>query len=697
MAVIQSHLVTHQRKISPAYVALVGTPGVGKTSLAKQFFHLEKQNCYYKYLFLIPADNRAKIYRAFTEIYQSLGLGATGAANTELVNELVLEHLAQIRKRWLIIYDNADESGLIQDYLPLEGDGSIIIVSRNKNIAEGLPKGTKTIHIKGLCDTEAQNLLLSRLNGGVHSERERELSRRIAQRFQCWPLALRQLSAFLEESETSMETMWSLLCQQTNIEGDIYSYKDSTSSYEFTLQASWSQILSTLQVPTIKLLNMLSLVDPDNIPSEIFSQGDSTGPPFPFTQFEYLSARAPLLKYDIVTKMEDGILSVHRLVQNTRLRMLHDDDRNEAFNAMLLILSHHFPKQALGDHMHALWGKCEVFLGSVLAFDTAVNQWQPRLDDPSSFLNLICDCTWYLWEIGQYEEALPRLASSEAFCASTIGLGSLEAARIYVNQGSVYSSLNRYGEAGPLFQKALDIRRVLLPQDHQLVVNSYMQVGNYLTWQGQCDDAVAAHEHVVRMRETYTTLSPGIAIISYLNLSRALLMAKRLAEATKAVDKAESWEEKLPNDTEKTYYGAHRLYIIGNIHLAGRKVVEALEAHQMAYQKRLESQATAYLIATSKHKIGIILAELGRIEEAIEFISDEITLLGSLPGNSKCKLTRLSRSEMKLANILLRSGLESASLDHRERAFKYYEEAFGVIIGDQLDLDFDTLVPPIDR
>lgn len=119
-----------------------------------------------------------------------------------------------------------------------------------------------------------------------------------------------------------------------------------------------------------------------------------------------------------------------------------------------------------------------------------------------------------------------------------------------MNKGSVFSSLNRYDEAGELFQKGLEIREQALPGDHQLLINSYMQVGNYYTWQERIDHAISTHQLVISMREKSTFTTPGMMIVSCLNLSRSLLMGNFLDEAERILDKASIWETRLPNARE---------------------------------------------------------------------------------------------------------------------------------------------------
>lgn len=273
--------------------------------------------------------------------------------------------------------------------------------------------------------------------------------------------------------------------------------------------------------------------------------------------------------------LNDSTMTVHRVVQSTRFKIMSVEERQETFDVALSILAARFPQQVLGNHMHNLWDDCEVFLPHVLAFDNAVKQWRPMLDDPSVYINMMCDCTWYaltshkgcslcrgadqwivryLWEIGQYDEALKRLEWVEVFCTETIGLSTLEAARIYVNRGSVYSTLNRYEDAGGLFQQGLNIRKELLPDDNQLVANSYMQVGNYYTSQERVDDAIDAHRHVIEVREKSPLTPIGMMVISYFNLCRTLLLGNRFDEADEYLRKAEQWEKRMPVGREALMY-----------------------------------------------------------------------------------------------------------------------------------------------
>lgn len=153
-----------------------------------------------------------------------------------------------------------------------------------------MPQHTKKFVISGFTADQGGRFLLARLRDGANNKSTQDLARAIATRFHCWPLALRQLSAFLEESQTTMEEISALLSENADLENEIYSYRDSTCSYEHsTLAAAWVPILSRLPQPAARLLNMLSLVDPDGVPSQLFACSDATKAKetfSPFNEFE---------------------------------------------------------------------------------------------------------------------------------------------------------------------------------------------------------------------------------------------------------------------------------------------------------------------------------------------------------------------------------------------------------------------------
>ncbi|KAK0624304.1 hypothetical protein B0T14DRAFT_495601 [Immersiella caudata] len=166
--------------------------------------------------------------------------------------------------------------------------------------------------------------------------------------------------------------MWELFQKTADTDQKILSCRDPTGLYpEDTLSAAWTAILGNLPSNSAKLLTLLSLVDPDNIPDRLFSGGVQLEGGFAFlrNEFDYREAKGPLLNYDIMSQTTAGSMSIHRLVQSTRLKNLSDHNRDEAFNVMLPILATCFPKQVLGSHMHERWDYCEVFLAHVLAFD----------------------------------------------------------------------------------------------------------------------------------------------------------------------------------------------------------------------------------------------------------------------------------------------------------------------------------------
>ncbi len=115
-----------------------------------------------------------------------------------------------------------------------------------------------------------------------------------------------------------------------------------------------------------------------------------------------------------------------------------------------------------------------------------------------------------MFEISQLEDALAPLKTAENLCRSMDALDSLPMARVCVGQALVYAHKNQYSTAGPLYERGLKIRQRHLPEDHQLLANSHMQVALYMTSAGRLDEAIASHHEAIRICSKSYQLAPSL-------------------------------------------------------------------------------------------------------------------------------------------------------------------------------------------
>jgi hypothetical protein len=71
-----------------------------------------------------------------------------------------------------------------------------------------------------------------------------------------------------------------------------------------------------------------------------------------------------------------------------------------------------------------------------------------------------------------------------------------------------------------MYDKGLQIRKDLLPEDSQVLANSYMQMGNFYTSQGRLGEAIVSHTKAINIRKISYAMAPDQMLISYLNYSR---------------------------------------------------------------------------------------------------------------------------------------------------------------------------------
>lgn len=111
--------------------AICGVGGVGKTQLAIEYVHRQRDN--YDLVWWIPAEQTSHILSSLTELARRLDLDVSPEANTAVpaVRE-VLSTGQMPYRNWLLIFDNADDPAMVRPFIPVGGSGRVLVTSRNQ-------------------------------------------------------------------------------------------------------------------------------------------------------------------------------------------------------------------------------------------------------------------------------------------------------------------------------------------------------------------------------------------------------------------------------------------------------------------------------------------------------------------------------------------------------------------------------------
>jgi hypothetical protein len=390
----------------PLTFAICAPGGMGKTQVAIQFAVAHQKD--FDAILWVNADSVNEMAQGFQRIARLLDLIPEGSADANdltytreivkrwLVNPRARDGDSKPRKRvsWLLIYDGVQDPDILNDYWPYDGPGSVLITSRNPF------SWTKSLPLKQFTSDEAIAFLLKLTNRKL-SDVDRESVTKVSSRLGGLPLALTQMASIIVTKQLSfrqfLDSYNERESQRELLQFQAQQIDFKSLSREHTVASVWA--FENLKYGR-KLLNVLSMLDPDSIPERLLTSafGEINLPGYPITMEEYEHAKGELFACSLVTgNRQESKLFIHRLVQDVaRAEMGHSEFRQTLVACVKLVASIWPFENFTWRHGVARWPVCEEVFPHIAKLKDIFPAIRPssKTSDDYHFARLLTDAGW---------------------------------------------------------------------------------------------------------------------------------------------------------------------------------------------------------------------------------------------------------------------------------------------------------------
>jgi DNA-binding CsgD family transcriptional regulator len=322
LAAVDSALTAVDSAPGPAVVALCGLGGAGKTSVAVEYAHRHLSR--FGLVWQFAADDPAALTAGFSELAAQLGARDL----FDVADPVAQVHgvLADRPGGWLLIFDNAPGPDAVQRLLPPAGAGQVLITSQNQHWGN-----RRVINVPVLDQEVAAEFL-----GGHPGDPERTAEWDLAGELGGLPLALEQAAAYMRASGRSVADYLDLVRRR----GTEMLARGDPAGYDKRVTTTWTLAFERLRRDSpraIGLLRLLACCAPESIPVDLLLRPrpelyEAFGPEVRAVLVPLLEDRiaaddaiAALRQYSLTSPRQDGLVSVHRLVQAVTLAQLSAD------------------------------------------------------------------------------------------------------------------------------------------------------------------------------------------------------------------------------------------------------------------------------------------------------------------------------------------------------------------------------------
>jgi Tetratricopeptide repeat len=457
----------------PRVVALHGLGGAGKTSVAVEYAHRHLAEVGLAWQF--PAEDPELLVAEFARLAAQLGTRELVDARDPVAS--VHAVLAAFAAEWLLVFDNAPGRQAARRFLPPAGNGRVLITSQSA----AWPRG-QAVRVPVLETEVAAGFLVNR-TGDPDSQAAGTLAAELGG----LPLALEQAAAYIQATGTTLARYESLFQERR---ADLLA-RGEIAEHPADVAATLGLALSRLgeqAPPAAGLLRLLACLAPEPVPlGLLLADGRVVGKVAPGVAavVEPLlgdlvaagDAVAALGRYSLITPAGDGLVLVHRLVQDVTLTQLSADAASQWKQAAAALVEAAIPADT---NLPVAWPACAVLLPHARAV----------LDLASSGLRRIAD---YLGQSGSYAAARDLFQLIVGAYADDDAYGAEHHDSLVARANLAYWTGQAGNPAGARDQFAVLLpieERVLGPEHRQTLADR----GSLARWTGEAGNPAGARD-----------------------------------------------------------------------------------------------------------------------------------------------------------------------------------------------------------
>ena len=356
---------------------LCGMGGIGKTDLAVEYAFSRRSK--FGAVFWLEAGGVSQLASDFGRIAAEVGLeSADEAQDLGTSKEISKAWLSKPRSNvidskgqkdndsWLLIFDNADNLDIIQDYLPWSGNGSVLITSRDPFAKTLFFRNGSGIDLEPLPIVDAATLLrkLITRSEDAKSPDEQDASIEIAHQLDGLPLAMTQMAGFIRRRHISIREFVNLYATDARY-AEIHDVGNPAQDHRYGYTLATTYNFQDLSPHATKLLQMLAFLNPDRIREDIFvnPNGPNDEASRFWDAFTFDNARFDLLASSIIKRnIDKRELWIHRVIQSEVRARMTNSERYQAFKEAVALLAGLWPPGDLCSQASKRWELCEDLL-----------------------------------------------------------------------------------------------------------------------------------------------------------------------------------------------------------------------------------------------------------------------------------------------------------------------------------------------